>query len=226
MRGVLILVILGTCQLTHAQVLDSLPLRSGREVELYRQTLNKLNNTVFNIDWKEVNLRDAIADIRRQTRLNFVVTRNADESGFDELTLRLRNVSGRLILHFLKDHGKIVFQFRRGAIFVTSKADAVRRGATLRIYSVHDLLYVPPDFPGPRIGISPNAPGEEEEQEVVERESHDPERIVEIIKMATGESNCEYEGVSIDIHRGRMIVRHTPIMQRRVRYMIAALGAF
>ncbi|MFT7619654.1 MAG: hypothetical protein ACI97A_003310 [Planctomycetota bacterium] len=209
---------------TPAQVLDSLHFKNSRESELYKQTLAKLENTPFNIDWKEISLRDAVADMRRQTRINFVVTRNADESDFDDVTLKLRNVSGRLVLQFLKEHGKVVFQFRHGAIFVTSTEDAIKRGAVLRFYSVHDLLYVAPDFPAPRIGINPLPPGEDAFEDVIPQEPHDPDRIIEIIKMATGADNWEFESTSIQIHRGRMIVRHTPLMQRRVRYMVAALG--
>ncbi len=213
------------CPSAPAQVLDTLPFKNSREKRLYRVCVNRLKHTDLNIDWKDISFRNAIADLRRQTRLNFIVTREADEKEIENLTLRLRNVSGRLLLHFLSESGDVVFQFRRGAVFVTSKSDAIKRASVLQFYSVHDLLYVPPDFPAPRIGINPLPPGEREQEEVEERDGHDPERIIEIIKMATGESNWEYGFTSIQIHKGRMIVRHTPAMQRRVRNMIAALGA-
>ncbi len=213
------------CPSTPAQILDTLPFRNSQEKRLYRVCANRLKHTGLNIDWKDISFRDAIADLRRQTSLNFIVTPKADEKEIENLTLRLRNVSARLLLHFLSESGDVVFQFRRGAIFVTSKSDAIKRASVLQFYSIHDLLYVPPDFPAPRIGINPLPPGEREEEAAEKRDGHDPERIIEIITMATGESNWEYDFTSIQIHKGRMIVRHTPAMQRRVRNMIAALGS-
>lgn len=218
-----VLLVLETA-IAHAQILDALPITTSKQATQYRQIVAKLQLTVMEIDWRDVSLIEAVADLRRQTNINFVVTKEASEGNFNSGALRLRKVSARLVLHFMKERGEIIFQFRHGTIFVTTKADAVKRGSTLRFYAIHDLLYVPPDFPAPKIGINPLPPGEADEEDVIERESHDPDRIIEIIKMATGPENWEFDSTSIQIHRGRMIVRHTPIMQRRVRYMIAALS--
>ena len=207
----------------NAQVLDTTPLRTKTQVKKYRQILAKLQNTRVSVNWKDITLVEAVTELRAQTKLNFVVlTTKLEDLAERELSLKLTRVPAAVVVQLLAGVGDVVFQNRRGIVYVTSRADAVKKASVLALYDVRSLLYTPPDFPAPKIGISMGPPGEDEEEEP-EVEQPDPEALVDLIRDATGQANWEHEGVSIKISGGKLIIRHTPAMHRKIGGVLRAL---
>ena len=204
--------------------LETTPLRTTRAVRQYRHVLNLLETRRVTVDWEDTTLREAVADLRRQTRLNFVFSSKAVDLAENEISFKLRDVPVGPVLHILAGED-VVFQHRHGVIHVTTREDAVRHASIMRIYDTRGLLYVPPDFPGPKIGLGVSGSGGfEEEEEPEPREGWNPDEVIDLIQNATGASNWELEGVSMNMMGGKLVVRHTPVMQRRVQRLLLVLG--
>ena len=210
---------------TPAQVLETVALGNRREQTQYRELLGRLRLTRISVDWKDRSLADVLADLRSRTGLNLLVqSGELGEILEQSVDLRLKEVSVEVVLELLSSGRDLVFQNRKGVIHVTSRAHAVRRSAVLAIFDVSDLLYVPPDFPAPKIGIPVGPPSDERDARESHPESKDPEELIDLIKSATGEKNWEYEGVSIRHSAGKLLIRHTPAMLRRIGGVIRSIG--
>ena len=127
-----------------AAQLETAPLKSRRAAERYRRIVNILETKRITVNWDDVTIREAVADLRRQTGLNFVISSAAGDAVDDEISCKLRNIPVGPVLHVL-GRRDVVFQHRHGVIWVTSREDATRRAAVLRIYDTRGLFYVPPD---------------------------------------------------------------------------------
>ncbi|MCA9321750.1 MAG: hypothetical protein KDB53_13495 [Planctomycetes bacterium] len=212
--GLILLLMTG---LLPAQALETTALRTRRDLEQYRHIVNTLQATRMSVDWKDLPLSEAITALRLQTGVNLVLDIKALEDRLDrEISFRLERVPASLVVQLLADAGEVVFQHRHGILYVTSLEDALKRSVVLQIYDVADLLYSPPDFPGPRLGLRGSGSEGDFEEEEPEREEKDPEALVDLIKLATGEQAWEPEFVSIRISGRKLIVRHTPAMQRKI----------
>lgn len=221
----MIALLLTLASLAAAQ-LETAPLKSRRAADRYRRVVNILETKRVTVNWDDVTIREAVADLRRQTGLNFVISSAAGEAVDEEISCKLRNIPAGPVLHVL-GRRDVVFQHRHGVIWVTSREEATRRAAILRIYDTRGLFYVPPDFPGPRLGLGGSGTDLFEEASDDDADSNrgiEPEEAIDIIRGATGEANWELPGVSITLAGGRLLVRHTPRMQRRVRGLLAMLG--
>ncbi len=220
----LLLTLLLTAVQALAQDLDTIPLRTRRDVKTYRQVVLKLRQTRVRVMWKERRLEDALGDLRRMTGINLVILRSRVEDQLDrELSLNLRGLPAGTVLNLLADVTGVAFQHRHGVIVVTSKEDAQRRALVLGVFDIADVLYVPKDFPGPKIGLNGSGSGDELEEEEEQPEQRDPEEILSLIRSVTGEKAWEGEGTSLEIHGRKLFVRHTPAMHRRIARILRLL---
>ncbi|HGY92533.1 MAG TPA: hypothetical protein ENK43_15305 [Planctomycetes bacterium] len=223
MRAFLIALLL-TATSAPAQDLDTIPLRTRRDAKTYRRVVSRLRQTRVRVMWKERRLEDALKDLRRITGINLVILRARVEDELERtLTLNLRGLPAGTVLNLLADITGVAFQHRHGVIVVTSKEDAQRRALVLGVYDIADVLYVPKDFPGPKIGLHGSGSGDELEEDEEQPEQRDPEEILSLIRTATGEKAWEGEGTSLEIHGRKLFVRHTPAMHRRIARILRIL---
>ena len=228
MRLITLLLLILAGPLALAQSVKTIPLKKSRDVRAYRQILRRLRGTVMTVDWKEQALTDVIKELRRRLRFNILVARPMKEMVEEEaVDLTLNNVRASTILKVLAEQHKFVFQYREGIVWITTQEDAFQKALVLKLYSVHLLLYTPPDFPAPGIGINPGGVTSEDDEEEVEREQKDPEFLLDLIRQATGTALWDIEGVTLQISKGTLVVKHSPEVQRKVSRFINSLrGVF
>lgn len=205
-----------------AQVLETVPLRTARDRADYGRVQRCLDATTLSADWTTRSLADALAELRRATRLNWIVDRAVDDRVDAPLKFEFHDLRARSVLALLRDRAGVTFLYDEGVIHVTTHAEAVRRASVLALHEVADILYTPPDFPARRdVGIPIGTPDEPESSE---RGSMDPEFLIDLIRQSTGgEEAWEMEGVSITVHKSRIVVRHTPAMQKKVACWLDSL---
>jgi len=232
--ALLVPLILASCLLpASSQAIRTEPLKTPRARREYRQILNKLVSLRLTVSWKDMTIGEVVADLRRRVGLNVLVARPLQgRAGDPAVDLGLSRVRALTVMRIAAEQNGFVFQNRGGILWATTAEDAVRRSIVLGIHNVRDILYVPPDFPAPRIlGIEPGRRdggfgGFEDELER-EPSSMDPEQVVDLVRSATGEKTWEHEGVSIGYMNGRIVVRHSPGVQARVARLLNRLrGAF
>jgi hypothetical protein len=206
-----------------AQDLVATPGRTMRDGGETR-TMARLRHTSLNVSWIDRSLEDCVRDLRARTGINFLLSGGARAAEFEVAALELRRVSPLLLVQLLAEESGLVARFGRGLVIFETMEESVRRTATLAIYDLASRFYEPPDYPAPRIGIRPTI--EEDFEDEIRPEPRDFQEIVDILQSATGEGNWEIEGCSMQIAGKRLIVRHTPAMQRRVARLLDALSAF
>ncbi len=229
MRLIAAMILLAICPTLIGQSIKTIPLKTTREAQDYRSILKRVRGTTFSVDWKQVALEDVLKDLRRRLGFNILVARPMKERLEEEVVdLTLTTVRASTILKLLQEQHKFVLQNRRGIVWVTTVEDAFKKSLVLKFYGVRVLLYTPPDFPAPDIGIRPSGvnAGEDDEEEV-EREAKDPEVLLDFIRKGTGPNLWDVEGVSLQISKGTLIVRHSPEVQRKVsRFLNRLRGVF
>ncbi len=207
-----------------SQDIDTIPLRTRRDVKSYRRVLLKLRQTRVRVTWKERRLEDALKELRGIAGINIVILRSRIDDELDrEITLSLRGLPAGAVLSLLSDITGVAFQHRHGVIVVTSKEDARRRALVLGVFDIADVLYVPRDFPAPKIGLNGSGSEGELDEESDAPARRDPEEILSLIRTVTGEKAWEAEGTSLEIHGHKLFVRHTPSMHRRIGRILRLL---
>ena len=100
----------------------------------------------------------------------------------------------------------------------------------LAMHDVRALTMPITDFAGPRLGLGnvedPNDEGGAFGGPLESRSRLEGDQIVELVRSNVAPGTWEEEGVSIDMHEGLLIVRHTPAVQRHVRRLLADLATF
>jgi len=203
--------------------LATLPFTHSADKEIYRTMVRRLNGTRLTVKWEETGLEEAIRHIARNARINMVILGPVKERSEEPVNLTLSDVSAMTIVKLLRDQFEIEFQHRHGVLVVTSGEDALKKSMVLGIYGIHDVLYTPPDFPS-KVRMGLNGSGfqpEEAEEEEAKEPPFDPDFIIDLIRGTTGGDKVwDVEGASIAHHNGKLIVRHAPHIQVRVRRML------
>ena len=105
------------------------------------------------VDFLDVPLSEALAQIGAEWSLNLVLTAPLRERADDLVTLQLKNVSKLQVLRFLaRTFDFTILQDRHGLLIATTKEDAVKRSMVLKFYDVRLQLFAPTSFPGPELG--------------------------------------------------------------------------
>jgi hypothetical protein len=186
----------------------------------------RLDRARIQVHWEERSLAQSLEEVGRLLGVPLLLAPALQLRADEVWSLTLRETSGRSLLQILERLHEIRFLGQGEVIWATTPADAVRRTARLRIYDVRATLFAPTDFPGPRLGLGLSL-GLQEVEPVreVRREPVSVDELVELIRSGTGSSTWEHEGVSISGIPGRLLVRHTPAVHRRVQRILAALGS-
>ena len=203
----------------------TLPLKNGAEKEIYRTMVRRLESTRVSVAWEDVGLGETIRRMGRSLRFNMVLGKALRDREEEPVTLQLKDVSVMTVVRLLKQQFDIEFQHRHGVMVVTTTEDAMQRAMVLRIYGIRLITYTPPDFPAPGIlGLRPGPPPEPPEEGEAREPRFDPDFVVDLVRSTTGgEKVWEVEGASISHHNGKLLVRHAPHIQARVRRILDRL---
>ncbi|MCB9831468.1 MAG: hypothetical protein H6807_03265 [Planctomycetes bacterium] len=183
----------------------------------------RLREIRLDVSWRDLDLAHCVADLRERTGLNIILGPEARELDLRVGDLRLRQVAPLLLVQLLAEQSGLVARFDRGLVVFETPAETLRRTAVLGLYDLASRFYEPPDFPAPRLGLG--ATIDEDFVAEVRPEPRDDDQLVDLIRAATGAENWDFEGASIQVAGRRLIVRHTPAMQRRVARLLDALSA-
>ena len=199
-----------------------------RSPRTLREAMRTLSARRIDVDWKDMPLRDAVDWLGRVAGFNVLVGPELQKDGLDEvpkITLRLKDVTlaqlARLMARMTGTHLAVESRMLH---FTT--AEAARGKPTLRIYSIGELTAEIRNFPGPDIQLRPSgAEFEPEEQSVVESDLADPDRIAEMLQEHVESKTWSDEGVSIDAHKNRLVIRQYPHVHRKIGRFLAMLRA-
>lgn len=188
----------------------------------------RLDRTRVNFEWDDMQLDQALKEVGTYARVNFILSPQLRERGGLEngISLKLKNARTRTVLEILKSTYDLTFLLQGNVVIVTTPQDAVKRTAVLRVYDIAGLLYTPPDFIGPEIELRGSEGFDDFEPPPSEIHKDGPsiDEILDLIRTTTNESQWDFDGVSIDTFgTRRIIVRHTPEMQRKVARVIHML---
>ncbi len=127
-----------------------------------RELARTIRTRRMTLKFEKLAATDVVDLLRQVTGLNFVITgaaRRKLETDTPTVSLELRNLPLENVLNLIAMQlGEYRFILRYGAVvLVTSEEFRPRR--VLRIYDITDLLYTPPDFPAPKLGLT--SPDEE-----------------------------------------------------------------
>jgi hypothetical protein len=189
--------------------------------------LSRLLRTRVDISFEDRELPLALRDLRVISGIPILLTPALIAVGDETVTLELHRVPLIQVLRVLARLHDLKFLAKDGAIYATTPEDAVKRTAVMAIYDVRAVTYSPPNFRAPRrMGLRPSNHIEAEPEEETRGESMSGEDLVELIRKGTGESQWEFDGVSIDYHSGKIVVRHTPTVHAKVRRIVLMLSYF
>ncbi len=186
--------------------------------------ITKLRFQRFSLHWEAQPLEDCLAELGAFSGLNFLVAPALRDRADEPVNLRLEKTRLLSILKILADLSQVEFLYQDGVIVATTTEDKIRRMAVLRMYDVRATLFTPTDFVAPRMGLRLSDSFVEEPVREIRREGMSVEDLVDILINATGASQWEHDGVSIQALPGRILVRHTPAMQSRIERVLMALG--
>lgn len=197
---------------------------------LARDLSARFHRTVVDLDLEGATLDEALTRIARLARVNLLRDPSLGDRLEEESSLSLERVRLAAAWEILRERFDLALLVRGRVLRVMTREAAWKRSMGLSMHSVADMLYEPPDFPAPEIGIRPS--GVEGRRpvggEVIEKEGKDPDRLVDILRRTTGgDAVWDFEGARLEIHRGRLIVHHVPEVRRRVARLLARLrGVF
>ena len=211
---------------TLPEAASAAPQRSSRgstqdtSVQAWKTSLRR----TISVHWEDTAWKDVARDLRLLLDLPIVVAKPLKDDDAN-IEMKLDRVRADLVLKMLRDNADVRFIVDRGILWITTPQDAVKRSAVLRMYDIRAITRSRTSYRPPRdMGLPGLRPDDDREQvEVVE--GVDESEVVDLIQNGTGPANWELDGVSIQSMSGRLVVRHTPGMQRKVFKILLGLGA-
>jgi len=130
-----------------------------RIVDFIFRKLELQQVTVHFTDTPFASCLDFLRDI---TGLNIVMSsraRDIIESENATVNLRLRDIKLKSVLALMLEvSDELVYGVKYDVLYIGTKEDWLRSGQYLFIYSIHEIVYRPPDFPAPKIGLGDIVP--------------------------------------------------------------------
>ena len=216
-------------------------------LQLYRQAMAETGaaprTTSGGFDFEEIPLADVIGLFRELTGVSFHVNWKALALvGVDKqtpVTLKVRDVSYARALDLMVSQlvttpsrlGSVYWILDDGVVHI-STGEALNQELQTKVLDVSSLLFVVPDFKGPRLELDPNkrnqndtdtTPGasqwtfdeddKDKEPSIAEKRQQVRDDLVEIIKNAIGPDMWTDGGGkgSIRLHRNQLIITQTPL---------------
>ncbi len=197
------------------------------------------------LEFEEIPFADVVDFFRNATGINFHVNWRAlalvGVSRETPVTLKATNITVARALDLVCDQlvaaqdklGRVYWVVDEGMVKIAT-GEALNQSLQTRVYDVTHLLFVVPNFKGPRMLLSPTErnkdttnqtnvniwdqandtnqnSGAEEEESVAEQRKKLRENLVEIVKDAIGKDMWAEGGGkgSVRIHRGKLVVTQT-----------------
>lgn len=215
----------------------AVPAATQESIDERREAMvNKLNSMRIDVDFRDVNLEEALNFIRDFSGLNIVVSAEVlAKTPLEELkiTLKVKDLLLKSVLKLMLASRELTATYREGVLLIVPKGE-VDRNVVLDIYDVRDLLFKIQDFPGPRVElVSPSAAGAggpltgatfslEEPKSVITEDF-----ITEMVKSNTGDRTWdENPNASITLANGMLVVSQSKRVHVEIKHMINLLRQF
>lgn len=208
-----------------AQIITPDNRATAREKSLARTLSSRFARVRADLDWTDRTVAEALKELGRFGRVTIIPDRLVADRLEDPVNMKLQRVNLRSAMKLLGENHGLVLQLRRGVVFATTQEEAWKRAMSLEIHSVRMMLYEPPDFPAPDIGIRPGGVepgGNRPEPEL--KEGKDPELLLRLLRQGTGGTDVwDVDGAQLEIVKGKLIVRHAPEVRRQLRTLLNRL---
>jgi hypothetical protein len=118
---------------------------------------NKLELQQVTVHFQETPFKDCLDFLRDITGLNIVLSaraRDIIESEDVKINLRLRDIKLKSVIALMLEFSdEITYGVKFDVLYIGTKEDWLGVSQYLFIYSIHEIVYRPPDFPAPKIGL-------------------------------------------------------------------------
>jgi len=119
--------------------------------------LRKLELQKVTVHFQETSFYDCLEFLRDITGLNIVISARARDIIDSEnimVNLRLREIKLKSVLALMLEASEeLTYGVKYDVLYIGTKDDWAGVGQFMMIYSIHELVYRPPDFPAPEIGL-------------------------------------------------------------------------
>jgi hypothetical protein len=117
--------------------------------------LSKLELQKVTVYFQETRFEDALDFLRDITGLNIVMSPHARDLTADvSINLRLRDIKLKSVLALmLESVDGLTYGVKYDVLYIGTVEDWADVGQWMVIYSIHEIVYRPPDFPAPKIGL-------------------------------------------------------------------------
>ncbi|MCZ6691147.1 MAG: hypothetical protein O7H41_16285 [Planctomycetota bacterium] len=199
------------------------------EVRRMREILNTRRVT---INFDETPLDAVVTFLQDVTGLNMQISPQVDATGVN-VSLGLNEAILANALRLILDKVNLSYTFKDQVIYIAEPGE--EEGELIfEIYNVQDILNKIEDFTGPEIKVtSADAPQpggggagqlifDDDDDEDLEG-TIDPDKLLDLIQSSTGEDNWEREGVSIEHHRGQLLINNVREIHLEVQEVLENL---
>ncbi|MCZ6601799.1 MAG: hypothetical protein O6952_02200 [Planctomycetota bacterium] len=199
------------------------------EVRRMREILNTRRVT---INFDETPLDAVVTFLQDVTGLNMQISPQVEATGV-YVSLGLNEALLANALRLILDKVNLSYTFKDQVIYIAEPGE--EEGELIfEIYNVQDILNKIEDFAGPEIKVTSSdapQPGgggagqlifDDDDDDDLEG-TIDPDKLLDLIQSSTGEDNWEREGVSIEHHRGQLLINNTREIHLEVQKVLENL---
>lgn len=205
------------------------------------ETITKLETLKISIDFKDATLADIVDFIRELANLNILIDERTNEKlakdqlekkdKGDKFTIKLKDVSLKVILKFLLESKGLAITYKEGVLFIVPK-EVIEAITIVKMYDVRDMLFKIKGFPGPRMELETIASAARSQKVIVaipQEEESKPalasEELINTIKTITGEDKWKDDkNTYIEIvGDGILIIRQTVAVHEEIGSVIRSL---
>ena len=117
--------------------------------------LRKLELQKVTVHFQETSFNECLDFLRDITGLNIVLSPTAREIVEDvKINLRLRDIKLKSVIALMLEvSDELVYGVKYDVLYIGTKEDWSYSGQYLIVYSIHEIVYRPPNFPAPEIGL-------------------------------------------------------------------------
>ena len=120
--------------------------------------LRKLELQHVTVHFQDTPFNECIDFLRDITGLNIVLSaraRDIIEAEDVRIDLRLRDIKLKSVLSLMLEiSDELTYGVKYDVLYIGTKEDWAGVGQYMIIYSIHEIVYRPPNFPAPKIGLS------------------------------------------------------------------------
>ena len=128
------------------------------ETETTRRIRQKLEMQKVTVDFEDTPLAAVVGFVRDVTGINFVTSPGVEELGEPTVTLELKDIALKNLLNLLMDAtgADLEWTIRNEVVYIRTEEEGERQKDADRSFvliDISDILFVPPDFPAPKLGL-------------------------------------------------------------------------